>query len=401
MSADEEKQTALVLVQSTVLAKGGAKSLATRGRSHLRDKEDAKEWLRKGLELQKAAPADPNGPKAPVNPYATPLTPTGSFQSTKELADKAAAPLEKKLAAMENEFHILHESQARARANTNRISNLYDRIDKTEKQIAAIRASIGPEGKAKTGLNNEDLLGLQKADAATLLEYIKQVLAGVHPDAAAKNLGMAPEDQEMAHVANFIGVEAIAEAAKREQERKDHILRKRGEMLQEAFGCFEKGHQLDPLNTELLYLLADSYYQGFGVSKNEVKAVAIYQRAADMGHAGSQTAIGDAYAQCGFRCLPRDYKQAAKWYQAAAEQGDEEAVCQIVDMYQRGEGVEQNHAEAARLLRKAAANGDEGASDDLTVYAEMYGWPYDDSEAHEVGVKQQTRSPVEESLHRL
>jgi len=58
MSADEEKQSALVPVQSTALTKAGAKSLAARGRSHLRDKEEAEEWLRKGLELQKAAPEE-------------------------------------------------------------------------------------------------------------------------------------------------------------------------------------------------------------------------------------------------------------------------------------------------------------------------------------------------------
>jgi tetratricopeptide (TPR) repeat protein len=56
MSAGEEKPRGLVQVQSTALAKGGANSLAVRGRNHLRDKEQAEEWLRKGLELQETAP---------------------------------------------------------------------------------------------------------------------------------------------------------------------------------------------------------------------------------------------------------------------------------------------------------------------------------------------------------
>jgi TPR repeat protein len=34
-----------------------------------------------------------------------------------------------------------------------------------------------------------------------------------------------------------------------------------------------------------------------------------------------------------FTCLPEDAKQAAKWYQAAAEQGEEQALCMIVDIY--------------------------------------------------------------------
>jgi len=56
MSAGQEKPGGLVQVQSTALAKGGANSLAVRGPKHLRDKELAEEWLRKGLELQTTMP---------------------------------------------------------------------------------------------------------------------------------------------------------------------------------------------------------------------------------------------------------------------------------------------------------------------------------------------------------
>jgi hypothetical protein len=45
-------------------------------------------------------------------------------------------------------------------------------------------------------------------------------------------------------------------------------LRKREDALNEAFGCFEKGHELDPTNPELLYWLADSYYYGEGVTQD-------------------------------------------------------------------------------------------------------------------------------------
>jgi hypothetical protein len=137
-----------------------------------------------------------------------------------------------------------------------------------------------------------------------------------------------------------------------------------------------KGHELDPDNPELLYWLADFYCQGYGLLENEEKAVALYQQAADMGHARAQTAIGDAFAQCGFTCLPMDAKQAAKWYQAAAEQGNEEALCMIVEMYQRGEGVKQDHAEAARMLRNAVARGDEAAQHNPRLSAKLYGSPY-------------------------
>jgi len=51
MSAGEERQAALVPAQSTALTKTGAKSLAARGRADLRVREEAEEWLQKGLEF--------------------------------------------------------------------------------------------------------------------------------------------------------------------------------------------------------------------------------------------------------------------------------------------------------------------------------------------------------------
>lgn len=257
MSADEEKHSALVPVQSTALTKGGAKSLAVRGRSYIRDKEKAEEWLRKGLALQEAAFYCP-WPPAPINPHAA--------------------------------------------------------------QQPALSAEL----------------------------------------------------------------QRIKEQEGREQ------LRKREEMLKEAFHCFECGCELDPSNPELLYCLAHYYYNwagGYGGLKNEEKAVSLYQQAADLGHAGAQTKIGDAYAQYGFTCLPKDEKQAARWYKAAeklykaaAEQGDTEALETIVDMYQSGIEVEQNHVEAARLLRQAAARGVEYAREALRDSAEFYGYPYSDDD---------------------
>ena len=70
MSTEESKLSALVPAQPTALSKAGAKSLAVRGRDLLRKKEEAAEWLRRGMELQEAAPADPFGPTAPLSPYA-------------------------------------------------------------------------------------------------------------------------------------------------------------------------------------------------------------------------------------------------------------------------------------------------------------------------------------------
>jgi len=49
MSAGDD-HAALVLAQVTALTRGGAKSLATRGRADLRVREEAEDWLKKGLD---------------------------------------------------------------------------------------------------------------------------------------------------------------------------------------------------------------------------------------------------------------------------------------------------------------------------------------------------------------
>jgi len=50
---ESDPKTALVPVQSTALTKAGAKSLVARGRADLRVREEAEEWLRKGLEFHR------------------------------------------------------------------------------------------------------------------------------------------------------------------------------------------------------------------------------------------------------------------------------------------------------------------------------------------------------------
>jgi hypothetical protein len=91
-----------------------------------------------------------------------------------------------------------------------------------------------------------------------------------------------------------------------------------------------------------------------------------------MGYAEAQSSLAS--------CLPNDDEEATKWYIAAAEQGEEEALCVVVHMYQDGDGVKQDHAEAARLLRKAAARGVAYAREELCDSAEFYGYPYSDDD---------------------
>ncbi len=375
MSAGKEKQTSLVPVQSTALTKGGAKSLAVRGRAHLHDKEESEEWLRKGLELQKAAPNDnPLGFGGPINPYAKPLRPTGFFQTTKKLVDKAVASLEEQIDEMKREFTALHGSQIRDVSSVQRIEHLYCEIDSAENKIATVRASIGREKRAKAGLTDEDLQDQQNTNVAILLEYFKELLAGVHPDVAAKRLGMKPEDQAMAQIFHSFFPETFAKIVQQEEGRKKHLSMLRAEMLKEAFQCFEKGHQIDSMNPELLCCLASCYEWGSGVDCDEKRTGDLYKRAADMGFARAQYWLGDLY-KWGGEGVSQDSAQAATWFRKAAEQGDADAQVHLGFAYKEGWGVQQDIAEAAIWFRRAAASGDEFAQDELRKHPDHYGPP--------------------------
>ncbi len=68
--------------------------------------------------------------------------------------------------------------------------------------------------------------------------------------------------------------------------------------------------------------------------------------------------------------VEEDDAQAAYWYHKAAEQGDPDAQFNLGLMYKYGRGVEQDKAQAVHLFRKAAERGELAAQSKL---GEMYG----------------------------
>ena len=56
--------------------------------------------------------------------------------------------------------------------------------------------------------------------------------------------------------------------------------------------------------------------------------------------------------------VPQDYAEAVKWYRLAAEQGDANAQYNLGLMYDNGQGVPQDYAEAVKWYRLAAEQGD-------------------------------------------
>ena len=65
--------------------------------------------------------------------------------------------------------------------------------------------------------------------------------------------------------------------------------------------------------------------------------------------------------------VPQNYKEAAKWSQLAAEQGDVDAQYNLGLMYANGQGVSQDHKEAIKWHKLAAEQGNALAQGELDV----------------------------------
>ena len=113
-------------------------------------------------------------------------------------------------------------------------------------------------------------------------------------------------------------------------------------------------------NAEAQYKLGVLYTAGFLVSeKREAEAMALWRKSADQGFAPAQRALGEAYAHG--NGVEVDHAEAARWCRLAAEQRDRRGQSCLGLLYGIGVGVEQDYAESLRLLRLAAEQG-EGAA---------------------------------------
>src|SRR5262249_13531904 len=87
--------------------------------------------------------------------------------------------------------------------------------------------------------------------------------------------------------------------------------------------------------------------------------VANLRRFADQGNAEAQLFLGLIY-ETGDG-VPRNHAEAAKWYRLAADQGNAEAQLFLGLIYETGDGVPRNHAEAAKWYRLADDHGNADA----------------------------------------
>jgi len=106
-----------------------------------------------------------------------------------------------------------------------------------------------------------------------------------------------------------------------------------------------------------------------------------WQRLAKNGSVNAQFNLGAMYDNGDG--VAEDDAEAAKWYQQAADQGHINAQFNLGVMYANGEGVAENATEAANWYRKAAEQGDYRAQYNLgTLYANGEGVAQNSSECY-------------------
>ena len=152
------------------------------------------------------------------------------------------------------------------------------------------------------------------------------------------------------------------------------------------------------------------YRNGEGVPRDDAEAIEWFLKAARQDEAGAQCILGLMYEEG--KGTRQDAAEAVMWYRRAARQGDEEALNNLTAMcnrgnsiaqfnlglmYEEGEGVLQDEAEAAKWYRRAAEQEHEDALNRLMemcergiavaqfnlggMYQDGEGVPQDDEEA--------------------
>jgi TPR repeat protein/SpoVK/Ycf46/Vps4 family AAA+-type ATPase len=150
--------------------------------------------------------------------------------------------------------------------------------------------------------------------------------------------------------------------------------------IQELRKLAEGGSSLRP-DVIAQFHLGRRYDNGQEVPKDEREAVRWYRLAADQGHAPSQNNLGAMYAHG--QGVTKDEKEAVRWYRLAAEQGVALAQKNLGAMYADGIGVPKDEREAVRWFRLAA--------DQVNADAQLYlGAMYADG----LGVKQDYKEAV-------
>lgn len=121
--------------------------------------------------------------------------------------------------------------------------------------------------------------------------------------------------------------------------------------LTEAANWYRKAAEQG--NAQAEFALGQMYSRGWGVPRNVTDAMRWMEMANDPASDGPPT-DWDRVEGYG---VEQDQKQAAYWYQLAAEKGHPEAEYNLARLYATGQGVPRDQEQALRWVRAAASQG--------------------------------------------
>ena len=128
------------------------------------------------------------------------------------------------------------------------------------------------------------------------------------------------------------------------------------EQYEQAFpklkAAADKGHK------KAQYRVGLCYDKGRGVTEDDAKAVAWYQKAVDQGYAKAQYQLGKCYKNG--EGIAKDEKKAVELFMQAAKQDNGDAQYQLAKCYLKGKGVAKDEAKAKAWLKKAVKNEKDG-----------------------------------------
>ncbi len=129
----------------------------------------------------------------------------------------------------------------------------------------------------------------------------------------------------------------------------------------------EQGHTEAAFSLGVLY---QNDKNAQGIPKDIKEAIKWYTKAADQNHKKAQFNLGHLFFE-GIG-IPRDLTLGFSWFKKAADQGDAKAQYKIGCAYLSGKGVVENHDSAIEWLSKAANQGDTDAIHTLKLAREMH-----------------------------
>ena len=218
--------------------------------------------------------------------------------------------------------------------------------------------------------------------AILLFVFLLGLWIGWHKNAISARLARGHRNVESQTSPYSTAANFVAHAMKlREQELRTVEPLREPTSSRPVTELYEKAAEQGDVHAQIT--LAEMYFEGRGVSKDEKKAAELYEKAAEQGDLDAQVNLGWMYQKG--KGEPQDYKKAFELYEKAAAQGFAHAQVNLGTLYEQGQGVPQDYKKAVELYEKAADQGEAYAQVNLgSLYAQGKGVPQDYGKAIEL-----------------